>query len=402
MNSEQLIHYRGQLQTELFNILTFWETTAIDPKSKQFYGEISGNGTPFEEAPKGIIMYSRIMWAFSAAAQFYKNPEYIKTADIAKSFIESHFFDAKHDGYFWEVNHTGTPTITKKQVYAQAFVIYAYAEYYRATSDHDALTRAMSLFYCIENHCCDKQYGGYFEAFSDSWEKLDDVRLSERDLNEPKGMNTNLHVLEAYTCLYMASKNPVVLSSLEKLIDVFTNKIIDSKHHVTIFFSEDWQPQTHEISYGHDIESSWLLWEAICITQNEELKKTYKQFIINMVDTFLKKGYDTTNNCVLYEYNTLTKHLDSDRHWWVQVEAMEGLANAYAMTQDESYLQTAFKIWDYVYTHIIDTQKGEWFWRVSEKNIPYTDDQKAGPWKGPYHNTRALMRIITKINSVLS
>ena len=262
MLPKDLLYYRGHLQTELFNILKYWSSEAINPQTNQFYGEISGNGIPNSTASKGIIMYARIMWTFSAAAQFYNDEQYIRTADIARAFIEKHFFDKKNGGYYWEVSHDGKPLVTKKQVYAQAFVMYAYAEYYKATNRERALSKALDLFYLLETHCYDPAHGGYFEAFSDTWDKLDDVRLSERDLNLPKGMNTNLHVLEAYTCLFEVSKNPHVSKALEQLIDVFANKIIDSNGHVTIFFTEDWTPQTHEISYGHDIETSWLFRDA--------------------------------------------------------------------------------------------------------------------------------------------
>ena len=220
-------------------------------------------------------------------------------------------------------------------------------------------------------------------------------------MNEPKGMNTNLHVLEAYTCLFQASKNPLVGNALEKLIDVFNEKIIDKNGHVVIFFSENWTPKTSEISYGHDIETSWLLWEAAVLVNNPEQLKKIKQRVLHMVDAFLVEGYDEQSHSVFYELHTKNNVLDADRHWWVQVEAMEGLANAFKITQNKAYLDIVFSIWKYVSTYMIDRENGEWFWRVSEHNVPYVTDQKAGMWKCPYHNSRALMRIIDKINSLV-
>lgn len=402
MTTKDLLYYRGHLQTELYNILSFWAQDAINPKTKQFYGKISGDGTPNPTAHKGIIMYSRILWTFSAAARFYKDERYLVTANKAKSFIEKHFYDKKHGGYFWEVSHDGTPLIRKKQVYAQAFVMYAYAEYYLATKQDRALSKAMDIFYLLETHCYDVQHGGYFEAFSESWKKLDDVRLSDKDMNLPKGMNTNLHVLEAYSCLFEASKNPHVKKALAGLIDIFNEKIIDANGHVIIFFSEDWQPKTYEISYGHDIETSWLLWDAAELVNNPEQLTKIRTRVLQMVEVFLAEGYDAEAHAVYYELHTTTNKRDADRHWWVQVEAMEGLANAYAMTKHEPYLETVFDIWKYTSSHLIDRTNGEWFWRVSQSNQPYPADPKISMWKCPYHNSRALMRVISKINTLLA
>ncbi|MFO7869069.1 MAG: AGE family epimerase/isomerase [Bacteroidales bacterium] len=401
MKDIDLISWQTQLQTELKNILHFWQNDAINPEDNQFYGEISGNGIPITNSSKGIIMYSRIMWSFSAAAQFYSNPDYIHTADIAKSFIESSFFDANYGGFFWEVDHIGKPLVKKKQVYAQAFIIYAYTEYFLATHDFHILEKAMTVFHLLENNCRDTKNGGYFEAFSETWDKLHDVRLSDKDLNEPKGMNTNLHVLEAYTRLYKATKDPQVLSALEDLIEIFCTKIIDSNNHVTIFFSENWEAKTHEYSYGHDIESSWLIWEAIIATQNKQLQIQYKPLVIEMAETFLAEGLDASQSAVLYEKNTFTQKIDSDRHWWVQAEAMEGLTHAYVLTKNTLYLKTAYNIWQYIHNHIIDKKNGEWFWRVSSTNIPYNEEQKAGQWKGPYHNSRALINMISHIQNFI-
>ena len=397
---KDVVYYKEQLQNELHAILKYWSSETINPETGQFYGEISGVGVPDIYASKGIIMYARIMWTFSAAAQFYNDTQYIKTADIARECIENSFFDKKNGGYYWEISHDEKPVVTKKQVYAQAFVLYAYAEYYKATKQQHALNKALDIFHLLQTHCYDSVYGGYFEAFSENWDKLDDVRLSERDLNLPKGMNTNLHVLEAYTCLLQATQNAEVSHALEKLVSVFTTHIIDKKGHVVIFFTENWTPQTHEISYGHDIETSWLLCEACKTINNKTLIERTRPIVLKMVDIFLCEGYDEQAHAVLYEYNTKTKHLDTDRHWWVQVEAMEGLAHAYTLTQNKEYLTVAFSIWEYVSTYFIDKTNNEWFWRVSQNNIPYLEDPKISMWKCPYHSARALMQIITKLRTI--
>ena len=388
---------KTEFEKELKNVLSFWSTKAIDPKTGQFYGEIDHYGTPEPEAHKGIIMYSRILWTFAAACRFYKNNDYKPYADKARSFIENHFLDKKNGGVYWETDCNGTVVVNKKQVYAEAFTIYAYAEYFLAFGDKSALDFAMDLFNKLETICYDKKNGGYFEAFSETWDKLDDVRLSDKDLNEPKGMNTNLHVLEAYTTLYEATKDARVGKALKDEILLYLNTIVDKNNHVTIFFSEDWQPKTTEFSYGHDIESTWLIWEAAELLNDKSLLNEIRPKILAMVDTFIAEGFDKKTNSTWYEYFPKTGKKDSDRHWWVQIEAVEGLANAYDMTGDKKYRDLALKQWDYISQNLIDRVHGEWFWRIDDDGFPVDSEPKMGMWKCPYHNGRGLMHMIREM-----
>ena len=383
-----------EFEQELKRVLSFWTTKAINSKTGQFYGEMDHYGTPEPEANKGIIMYSRILWTFSAVCRFYKNNDYKKYADIARSFIEEHFFDKKNGGVYWETDYKGNVVVNKKQVYAEAFTIYAYAEYALAFNDKTALQFAMDIFNKLESICYDKTNGGYFEAFSETWKKLDDVRLSDKDLNEPKGMNTNLHVLEAYTTLYEATKDERVKCALQKEIEIYMSTIVNNKNHVTIFFSEDWKPKTTEFSYGHDIESTWLIWEAAQMIDDKVLQEKIRPKILAMVDTFISEGFDTETHSTWYEYFPETDQRDTDRHWWVQIEAVEGLANAYNMTGNETYRKLALQQWDYIKNYIFDTVHGEWFWRIDDDGFPIDSEAKMGQWKCPYHNSRGLMHMI--------
>ncbi|WP_206106476.1 hypothetical protein [Ilyomonas limi] len=40
------------------------------------------------------------------------------------------------------------------------------------------------------------------DAFARNWQPLEDVRLSTKDANASKAMNTHLHIIEAYANLY--------------------------------------------------------------------------------------------------------------------------------------------------------------------------------------------------------
>lgn len=393
----QWAYYKKELHRELVSILQYWSTHVLDEETGTITGYIDFYGKKNPDENIGIIMVSRMLWTFSAACKFYNSQEYRVHADMCKTYIDTYFYDHTYGGYIWEISASGTPIVQKKQIYAQAFVLYALAEYYDATKDEQVLHQAMQLFNAIESYAFDAIHGGYFEAFSQSWQKLDDVRLSSKDLNLPKGMNTNLHILEAYTRLYQVTNDTKVKDALAQQTLLYAQKIVAANGHVHIFFNDSWEVQTHEYSYGHDIESSWLLWEAAEIIGDDSILNTIRPIVLTMVKTFIQEGIDTASSAVIYEYFTLTNSHDLDRHWWVQVEAMEGLANAYQMTKNHNYRTLLFAIWNYVKTNIIDEKNGEWHWRTNRENIAVNDSPKVSMWKCPYHNSRALMRLLEKI-----
>ncbi|MBG7631422.1 MAG: AGE family epimerase/isomerase [Bacteroidetes bacterium] len=289
----------------------------------------------------------------------------------------------------------GKPLNKRKQVYAQAFMIYALSEYYLFSKNQDALDWAIDIYELIEKHAKDPIHKGYIEAFNEDWSPIKDMRLSDKDVNEVKTMNTHVHVLEAYTNLYKVYKNASLRQHLVELIELFLNKFLNAKNHLNLFFNEQWNLKGNIISYGHDIETAWLLIEAAKIIEDAALLQKTEKSAILISDTFLNEGVDTDGG-VFNDYNPDTNQLDGDKHWWAQVEAMVGLQYAYAITKDEKYLDSSANILEFIKQNIIDHKNGEWFWRVDKNRNLYTSEYKMGMWKAPYHNSRACMILSKK------
>src|SRR6185312_15118176 len=151
----------------------------------------------------------------------------------------------------------------RKQIYGQAFAIYALAEYHAASGRREPLDQAIAVFQLIEKKGRDAHHGGYLEAFARDWKPIDDMRLSLVDQNDPKSQNTHLHVLEAYTNLLRVWPDAGLQQSLTMLLEIMLTRIVDARTgHLGLFFAEDWTPRSDKISYGHDIEASWLFTEA--------------------------------------------------------------------------------------------------------------------------------------------
>jgi mannobiose 2-epimerase len=397
-----LSQIKSELTDELTqNILPFWINKMTDEKNGGFYGQINGKNQLVPDAPKGGILNARILWTFSSAALHLKNPFYLKTAERAKNYIFSHFFDTEYGGTYWMLHADGTPADTKKQIYSQAFFIYALTEYYRASKDKECLNKAVELFHLIEKYSFDREQNGYFEVYSREWKLLDDLRLSEKDANEKKTMNTHLHILEAYTNLYRVWKDERLKNQLQNLIDIFLTKIINREtYHLDLFFDENWNCKSTIFSYGHDIESAWLLEEAAKVLGNEDLLTKVKSETLKVTEA-AAEGI-RTNGGLINEKNYLTGHVNSNFDWWPQAEAMVGFFNAYQNTRNEDYTLKTIAIWNFIKHNIIDSKNGEWFWSVSESGIKNTSDDKAGFWKCPYHNSRMCLELLERIEKVVS
>ncbi len=397
MLTTSTIALKEEISEELENILHYWQKFSIDEVNGGFVGKRNHQNIVDKNASKGIILNTRILWTFSAISNHKKYKSTLEYAQRAYQYLLLKFQDHENGGVFWELDAWGNPLNKRKQIYAHAFAIYALSEYFTLTEDETANAWALSLFHLIEKHAHDNQKQGYIEAFNEEWHPIADMRLSDKDFNAAKTMNTHLHVLEAYTSLFVVTGNSEVKEALENLINLMLNRFYNSKnHHFKLFFNERWDHLDQKISYGHDIEALWLLIEAAKSINNTLLLESIKSLVSPIIRTFLAEAYSKGRG-IINEKDISTKHVDTDRHWWPQAEAMVGLHYAYEITQNSEYLDALKDIWNYTKENIIDHKNGEWFFRVDENNIPYEKEDKVGMWKCPYHNSRALIILLKKM-----
>lgn len=318
-------------------------------------------------------------------------------AKRAYDYIVCFFEDKEYGGYFWSVDATGKPLKTRKQVYAQAFVIYAFSEYYKATGQQEVLDKATALFNLLERYSYDTQYGGYFEAYTREWQLESDLRLSDKDENTAKSMNTHLHIIEGYAALYRIYPQPLLKARITELLEDFDQHIIDpTAKHLRLFFNADWQQVQHIDSYGHDIEAAWLLQEAAEIIKEESWIRKTKESALMLV-AGAEEGLDADGG-LWYEKDK--NRLVKEKHWWSQAEAMVGFYNAYQITGEDAYYQHAANSWLFIQNKLLDRQNGEWYWGLLENNTLMYAEDKAGFWKCPYHNSRACLELVKRFNHV--
>ena len=372
------------------NILPFWKKYAADPTGG-FYGELTYDGSPVAGADKGCVLNARILWTFSAAARLLGDDESLQLANRAQRYFIDHFIDKEQGGAYWSLLADGTPKDTDKQTYGIAFAIYGLSEHFRATQNRESLDQAIGLYRCLEAHAFDPEYGGYIESFTRDWQKPERYGYDGAGV-AVKTMNTHIHVLEAYTNLYRAWKDEGLHRQLKALTEVLINRIYDPRtHHQMLFFNREWQSLEDIDSYGHDIETSWLLTEAAEVLGDAELLSRTKKIAIDLVDTQMKKGMNPDGS-LIYERNG--DHFRRDLQWWCQAESVNGLLNAWRISGDGKYLEAAVHTWNWIKDNMIDRKYGEWYSFVSEEGKADVHGLKASLWRCPYHNSRMGLEII--------
>lgn len=395
--------FKSEVKDEFFNILAYWIKNSVDLKNGGFYGTLDEFGKGRETA-KGAVATGRILWGFSTAIHFINSkpelasnktliPELEKLCQRAYESLKNDFWDTKNGGTYWMVDAQGKKSEGKKLMYGHSFFVYGMSEYYRATGYKPALEMAQKCFNEIINHSYDGDKGGYIEAYEENWSETDDYILAKGISR--KSMNTHLHLLECFANLYRVDKSEKVHFHLKHCLEVVMDHIIgENNTRMTLFFTEDWEPQTKAISYGHDIEASWLVLESAEILGDKHLLERCEKTCFGMARD-AAEGLQSDNG-MIYEFDPENGHSNSSRDWWVMAEAMVGFYNAYQMSGKAHFLEKSENSWEFIKEFIIDHENGEWFGGVTPDH-KVTGRGKGSPWKAPYHNLRACMEIYKRI-----
>ena len=383
----------NEIQDHLMQtIIPFWKNLR-DNEYGGYYGYMTYDLAVDKKAVKGCILNSRIMWFFSNAYTLLKDESLLDEAKHAYEFLKNCCLDRVNGGIFWSIQYDGKPEDTTKHTYNQAFAIYALSSYYEASGDEEALSIAKELYHIVENKCTDEI--GYLEAFNKEFHLIENDKLSENGIIADKTMNTLLHVFEAYTELYRVARLPEVAESLKWIMDTFATKVYNPElHRQEVFFDADMNSILDLHSYGHDIETAWLMDRGIEVLGDPKYEALLSPITKDLTAQIYKVAFDghsLANEC---EKGVVNTH----RIWWVQAETVVGFLNGYEKEPSKTeYLEAAESEWQFIKDHVIDKRAGsEWFWEVAPEGKPYEGSPIVEPWKCPYHNGRMCFEVIKR------
>lgn len=383
-----------EVKAHLLNdIIPFWKNLR-DDEFGGYYGYMDYDLKLDKRAVKGCILNSRITWFFANAYTLLKDESLLEEAKHGFAFMKEHCMDKENGGIFWSMKYDGTPEDTTKHTYNQAFSIYALSSYYEATHDEEALAMAKELFHIIETKCTDEI--GYKEAFDKEFHEVENDKLSENGVIAEKTMNTLLHVFEAYTELYRVAKLPEVKERLEWIMDTFADKVYNPKlHRQEVFFDRNMNTILDLHSYGHDIETAWLMDRGVEVLGEKKYEEKMTPITKDLTAEIYKVAFDghsLANEC---EKGVVNVH----RIWWVQAETVIGFLNGWQKDPSRTeYLDAAKSEWQFIKDHVMDKRQGsEWFWEVDQSGKPYEGRPIVEPWKCPYHNGRMCFEVIRRL-----
>ena len=396
------------------NILPFWMQHTLDHENGGFYGAVTNDLRVLNEVPRSVVLCARVLWSFAAAYRAYGDEAYLKIAQHAFDYLTTRFWDEQYGGFYWMLNRRGQAINDRKQSYGQGFAIYGLSEYALAIQEKGdaqgsarALKWAQETFDLLEQHALDRKYGGYVEARRRDWGEQEDLRLSEKEPNVVKSMNTMLHIVEPYTNLVRAWDDPTPRQALDKALRVFLDHIINPQTYTTrLFFNMDWSAPDQSsgpgdlVSFGHDIEASWLLVEAAQVTGDPQLIAHTRDLAVKMAEAATRAL--EPDGSLIYEAGPQGFTV-VEKHWWAQAEAMVGFYNAAQLAptpeQHEKFKGITLRLWEYIDQYVIDRTHGDWFKRLDRAGQPIepADGYKAGPWDCPYHHVRACLEMIKRL-----
>lgn len=381
-----------EIKEHLVNdLIPFWQGLK-DEENGGFYGYLSYDLKLDKKAVKGCILNSRILWFFSNAYMLLGDSSLLESAAHAYQFLKDYCVDNEFGGVFWSLTYDGTPEDTTKHTYNQAFSIYALASYYDASKNPEALEIAWKLYDLVESKCKDKY--GYLEAFTRSFEPEENDKLSENGVIAEKTMNTLLHVFEAYTELYRVTKAEKVAKQIRFMMDIIKDKVFNKEiGRQEVFFDKIWNSLIDLYSYGHDIETAWLVDRGLEVLDDEAYT--------NMLSPITKIITENIYNRAYIDHSLVNESengvVDTTRVWWVQAEAVVGFLNGYQKQGDKKFLDASEDIWNYIKKYFIDKRNGsEWFWSVKEDHTP-NEKPIVEPWKCPYHNGRMCFEVLRRM-----
>jgi len=382
-------------------VIPFWYAGVRDEAHGGYRLHHDINGRWIGPAGKALVTQARTLWFFSRLiGSPYARPEYLDRARHGFSFLMDRMHDAEYGGFYWETSFDGSHvTHASKHLYGQSFALYAISEYASVSRDGAANDAARELFRLIDNRAHDDRFGGYLECFDRTW-SVPDAGNAYLPVAPPnKSMNTHLHLLEAFTRYYELSADELARARIFELIGILTSAVVrKGVGACTDSHCDDWTPpgdaKRRRFSYGHDIESGWLIANAcralaIPVAPFLDLYRSFAEYA-------LEYGFDARNGGFYHAGRANRKADDRRKVWWVQAETMLGMLALHNLTGDARYYRAFEKTLQWIERRQTDWRNGDWFAEIDASGRPHGN--KAGPWKGPYHNGRALLECLAILN----
>jgi mannobiose 2-epimerase len=401
-SAESYRHLAAEIEANLrTHVLDKWFPAAVDTAHGGFHQNFREDWSRDPREDRSLVYQARLTWISSEAALRYPSDakRYLDASLHGLTFLEHNLWDPVHGGQFWALDDQGAPERAgEKHAYGISFAIYASAACYRATKDARALYLAKRTFYWLDQHAHDGARGGYYEALTREGKPIFQIASSGPASDfigthyGYKSMNTHIHLLEALTGLFEVWPDPNVKKRLKEVFLIVRDRINVPPGCLNLFFTPDWRPVPDHDSFGHDVETAYLLVEAAAALGDHDDPKTWTASR-QLLDHALKYGWDEENGGFYDAGTAFGPPLVTDKIWWTQAEGLNALMlmhTKYAHETDK-YWQAFNRQWRFIREHQVDPVHGGWYAVVSREGKPVAGHIKSDRWTEAYHQGRALL-----------
>ncbi len=399
-------------------LLPFWLKNGLDRQYGGYLTCFDAEGQPGSDEDKYVVTQTRMIWGMAAfARQYPQQKELAEAARQGVDFFIEHFWDKARGGWYWKTARDGRTLDDGKVVYGQSFAIYALAEYTLSTGDPRGLDYASRTFDLLQKYAADTLRGGYYENLEPDWS----VSAPGFPAGDRKSLDIHMHLMEAYTTLYAASRAEIHKRKLQEVIDVILTKMV---HPITgcgrnqfdlafnpipaINIRRTWNAEratgeviaqpTDTTSYGHNVELAWLLNRAAETIGLES--SHYNTVTRKLVDHSLQYGFDHELGGVYRDGPHEGPALVYDKEWWQNCEVLVGYLDAYEHLGDVRYLEAFLKTWVFDHTYMINHAVGEWRQLLNRRGEVIVGDI-GNPWKAIYHSGRSVLESILRLRRII-
>ena len=398
-------------------MMDYWYPRCVDEEYGGYLSNFDKEWNQKERQPKFIVTQARHTWASAQMALMYpENPLYLKVSEHGYKFLRDFMWDKEFGGYYTTTNRQGECIEDErfeqtKTAYGNAFAIYGLAAYFEASDDSSALELAIKSFHWLDEHSHDPEFGGYFQFMLRDGTPQ---KLGHQG-TPPKDQKSSIHILEGLTALYEVWPDELLKSRVNEMLVLIRDTITTEKGYLNLFFRQDWKPVYYtdeefsggkskhvfdHISFGHDIETAFLMLEASEAIGIENDTRTHL-VSKRMCDHTINKGWDhetgaTYESGYYFDDNEEITILDSASQWWSCTESFHTmLIMAELHPEDPINYYDAFALsWDYCKKNLIDYENGGWYISGIDQHPSAKDSDKGGIWKGNYHSARSLITCI--------
>lgn len=394
-----LSELRNEMTKAALELLEFWMKNDLDEENGGFYNVSCWNEV-MPDSEKSATLNFRIFWTFSYAYLIYHDERYLRIADRAYNYVSEHFIDSEYGGIFPILQSDGTPIVTEKHGYVHSFAIAAFAAYYRASHNHESLAMAQQLFEKVEK-CGKNQYHGYHDVCSRDWVPADKHTGGTMDsVKRDKSLRPNMHLLWGFDQLRQVQQTSEVDDAIERLSILLSDRMVDHRTWAAIqAFTGDWECVSDLEAYGDNFELAWILWTTLPCIKDSAKASEISQVCTNISNHSILSGVDREYGGVYQQFHH--GKINTEKEWWVQAEAINGLFSAYCHTGEERYLEEAGACWTFVRDKMIRPD-GTWIWKTKRAGKCFKAWEVRGPLMCPYHSGRMLLQSLELLETTLN